>query len=47
MKFLIDIPGNKVIFKELVYKEKDKQDEQACEVEPGKRKCEDLLILTS
>ena len=54
MKFLIDIPGNEVIFKELEYKgkaeqnkKKDKQNEPACEEEPHQRKCEDLLILTS
>ena len=47
MKFLIDIPGNEVIFKELVYTKKDKQDTPEREEEPGKRKCEDLLIVTS
>jgi dCMP deaminase len=44
MQFLIDIPGNEVIFKELEYKgkaeqnkKKDKQDEPACEEEPDQR----------
>ena len=46
MKFLIDIPGNGVIFKKLEYKEKDKHKLKR-EEKPGQRKCEDLLILTS
>ena len=48
MEFLIDIPGNGVLFKKL-YKEKDKdkQDKPVCEEKPDQRRREDLLILTS